>query len=177
MPHGMPVWFQHFERATKAVNRVFAASASLCAVAIVLLVLLAVAARLSGSHILWPYDIATFTLVYVVFLSLAPALESGHHVAVELFDRMLPRPIRGFSLHVAAILTTVFGVVLFWQLYRMTSRAFSDDRLAVAAIAIPLKWVYVIGPIGVAQFILTALADLGRAQWGGAATSSSTSGH
>jgi TRAP-type C4-dicarboxylate transport system permease small subunit len=160
-----PIWFQRFEVATRAVNRVFAAAACLATVLIVLLVLGSVGARVMGTHLLWPYDVAQFTLVYVVFLALAPALESGHHVVVELFDAVIPHFIRPWVQHVAAVLTILFGAVLLYQLYRVTSRAFADDRLAVAAITVPLKWVYVIGPIGTAQFILTALAELGRAQW------------
>ncbi len=160
-----PVWFGRYERATRGLNRAFVAAASLCTVAIVGLVLLAVASRIIGSSVLWPYDITQFAMVYVVFLALAPALESGHHVVVELFDNAVPRPIRPYVQHIAAVLTIVFGAVLLWQLWRTTSRAFGDDRLAVASIAVPLKWVYVIGPIGTVQFILTALADLGRAQW------------
>ena len=165
MPTRAPVWFQRFERATRAVNKVFAAAACLCTVLIVLLVLVAVVARMFGTHILWPYDIAQFTLVYAVFLAMAPALESGHHVIVELFDRVIPRPVRPYVQQIAAALTIVFGAIFLYQLYRMTSRAFADDRLAVAAIAVPLKWVYIIGPIGIAQFVLTALAEFGRAQW------------
>jgi TRAP-type C4-dicarboxylate transport system permease small subunit len=165
MERSAPIWFLRYERMTKAVNKLFAAIASVLTVAIVLLVLLAVGARLAGTHILWPYDITQFTLVYVVFLAIAPALESGHHVVVELFDRLVPRPVRPYVQYVAAILTIIFAAVFLYHLYRLTSRAFGDDRLAVAAIAVPLKWVYVIGPIGIIQFILTAFAQLGRAHW------------
>lgn len=177
MSRQAPVWFRHFERTTRAVNKAFAAIASVLTVVIVVFVLVAVVARLFGSHILWPYDITQFTMVYLVFLAMAPALESGHHVMVELFDALIPRSIRPYVSHVAAILTIIFGAVLLYQLYRMTSRAFADDRLAVAAIAVPLKWVYVIGPIGIFQFILTALAELGRAHWGMTDTARTSPGH
>lgn len=162
----LPDWFRLFERATRAVNRAFAAGASAGIVGIVGLVLFAVVSRSSGAPILWPYDIAQFTLTYVFFLGLAPALESGHHVVVELFDQLVPRPLRPYVLQIAATLTAAFGCVLLWQLWRSTSRAFGDDRLAVAAISVHLKWIYVVGPIGTTQFILTAIAELGRARWG-----------
>jgi TRAP-type C4-dicarboxylate transport system permease small subunit len=165
MSRQAPVWFRHFERKTRAVNRIFAAIASALALVIVVLVLVAVIARLFGSHILWPYDITQFAMVYLVFLAMAPAMETGHHVVVELFDALLPPSVRRYVQYVAAIMVIIFGTVLFYQLYRMTSRAFADDRLAVAAIAVQLKWVYLIGPIGILQFILTAFADLGRAHW------------
>ena len=107
----------------------------------------------------------------------ALAFESGHHVVVELFDRLIPRPVRPYVQQFAAVLTIVFGAVFLYQLYRMTSRAFADDRLAVAAIAVPLKWVYIIGPIGIVQFNLTALAELGRAQWKAGADAEATPSH
>lgn len=160
-----PGWFRSFERTVKAVNHAFAAAASLLTVAIVLLVLLAVVTRVAGSPTLWPYDFAQFTLVYVVFLAMAPALESGHHVVVELFDGLIPGAVKRFVGHIAMGLVILFGAVFLWHLYRVTARAFGDDRLAVAAIAVPLKWVYLIGPIGVAQFILTALMGFGRSLW------------
>lgn len=160
-----PIWFRGYDRAVRAINRAFAAAASVGTLVIVGLVLFAVASRAAGVPILWPFDVAQFALAYVFFLGLAPALESGHHVVVELFDRAVPRPIRPYVLHIAALLTLVFGTVFLWQLWRSTSRAFDDNRLAVAAIAVPLKWIYVIGPIGTVQFILTAIAELGRVHW------------
>jgi len=162
---GAPGWFRTFERVTKATNGAFALLASTGAAAIVALVLLAIVLRIVGRPLMWPYNIAEFTLVYVFFLALAPALESGHHIRVELFDRMVPRPIRPAVPYIAALLTIIFGVVFCWQLWRMTSRAFGDNRLAIASIVVPLKWVYVAGPIGAIQFILTGFVELGRAYW------------
>ena len=160
-----PIWFRRYDQVTKSVNRTFAAAASIGTVVIVGLVLFAVVSRVAGVPILWPYDVAQFALAYVFFLGLAPTLESGHHVVVELFDKAVPRPLRPYVLHLAALLTILFGAVFLWQLWRSTSRAFGDNRLAVAAITVPLKWIYVIGPIGTFQFILTGIAELGRVQW------------
>ena len=172
-----PAWFRHSESTTRAVNRACAAVAAALTVVIVIFVLVAVVARLMGSHILWPYDITQFALIYLVFLAMAPALESGHHVVVELFDSIIPRVIRPYVQHVAALLTLIFGAVFLYYLYRMTARAFGVDRLAVAAITMPLKWIFVIAPIGIVQFILTTFAELGRAHWKMAAPERSGLGH
>jgi TRAP-type C4-dicarboxylate transport system permease small subunit len=165
MSRAAPPWFRRWAAATKAVNRAFAAAASLGVVLITLLVLYSVVSRTFGAPILWPYDIAQFALAYVFFLALAPALESGHHVVVEMFDRLVPRAIRPYVGRIAAVLTIAFGAILLWQLWRATARVFADNRLAIATIVVPLKWVYVIGPIGTAQFILEAVTMFGRAQW------------
>ena len=160
-----PRWFQRYEAATRATNRAFVVAASLGVVLITVLVLGSVAARTLGAPILWPYDIAQFALAYVFFLGLGPALESGHHVVVEMFDRAMPRVLRPYVPHIAAILTLAFGAILLWQLWRATSRVFADNRLAIATIVVPLKWVYVVGPVGTALFILSAVTIFGRALW------------
>jgi len=56
-------------------------------------------------------------------------------------------------------------VLLLTQLGRMTLQAIDDNRLATAVIEVPLKWLYVAGPAGAMQFLLTSLAQLGRARW------------
>jgi TRAP-type C4-dicarboxylate transport system permease small subunit len=103
--------------------------------------------------------------VYVFFLGLAPALESGHHIGVEHFDTFVPPLIRPAVAYIASTLIILFGAVLLFQLWRTTSRAFGDGRMSIQTIAIPLKWIYVIGPIGTIQFILTELSLLARHCW------------
>ena len=165
MGNSAPRWFQRYEAATRTINRAFVVASSLGIVLITVLVLGSVAARTAGAPILWPYDIAQFALAYVFFLGLGPALESGHHVVVEMFDRAVPRFLRPYVPHIAAGLTIVFGAILLWQLWRATSRVFADNRLAIATIVVPLKWVYIVGPVGTVVFILSAVTIFGRALW------------
>jgi TRAP-type C4-dicarboxylate transport system permease small subunit len=165
MAHSTPGWFVGLERAATGINRAFAAAASALAVAILVVVLVDVTLRAVAVPTVWAHDVARHSLLYLFFLAFAPALESGHHVAVDLFDRLLPAPLRRFHKHAAAALALVFGALFLWQLSRITLQAFADDRLAQATIAIPLKWVYIAGPIGAAQFVFTCLVLLGRAQW------------
>lgn len=160
-----PDWFVGLERGAKAINRAFAAAASVLALAILVVVLIDVTLRLAAEPTIWAHDAARYLLLYLFFFALAPALESGHHVAVDMFDRVLPASLRRYQAHSAAVLTAAFGALLLWQLSRLTSQAFADDRLAPATIPIPLRWIYVLGPVGAAQFVLTALVQLGRAHW------------
>ena len=164
-----PGWFAGLERAAKAINRAFAAAASILALVILVVVLIDVTLRWVAEPSVWAHDIARYTLLYLFFLALAPALQSGHHVAVDMFDRIVPAPLRPYQAHAAAVLTAAFGGVLLWQLTRLTSQAFADSRLAPATIPLPLRWIYVLGPVGAAQFALTALVQLGRAHWQAAA--------
>ena len=160
-----PGWFAGLERAASAINRAFAAAASILALAILVVVLIDVTLRFVAEPSVWAHDIARYSLLYLFFFALAPALQSGHHVAVDMFDRLLPARLRRYQVHSAAVLTAAFGGLLLWQLARLTAQAFADSRLAPATIPLPLRWIYVLGPVGAAQFVLTALVQLGRAHW------------
>jgi len=160
-----PRFLYVLEQMVKAINSAFTLLASGLVVLIVAIVLYAIVTRIVGISALWTHDVTQFAFLYVFFLALAPALQSGHHITVELFDDAVPKFLRRYVFHIAGFLVLLFGCVLFWQVWKTTVRAFSDNRLAVAAIAVPLKWIYIAGPIGVAQFILTVIVQLGRAQW------------
>ncbi len=165
MTAAAPRWFVAFARATRAVNRGFALAAALLAGVILVVVLTDVVLRWLAEPTLWANDVARFALLYLFFLALGPALESGHHIAVDLFDRLLPRAIRPLQRPAGALVTLAFGAVLLWQTARLAHQAFADDRIATAVIVVPLKWIYLAGPVGALQFVLTAAAQLGRARW------------
>ena len=109
----------------------------------------------------WVLDICSFMLVYLVFLALAPALEAGSHVSVDLFNQLLPRRWRRGIFLFGGVLTIFFATVLFKMLLDETIEAFADDNIFPAAtIAMKMKYTWMIGPAGVAQFILTAFVLL-----------------
>jgi TRAP-type C4-dicarboxylate transport system permease small subunit len=147
----------------RLINRVCLAVAGALALAIGCIILYDVALRTFATPPVWAHDLARFGLLYLFFLALAPTLESGHHVAVDLFDRILPARLRRYQAHAAAALSAAMGVLLFWQTLKMTGQAFADQRLAPAAIPIPLSWIYPLGPLGAGLFTLTALMQLARA--------------
>jgi TRAP-type C4-dicarboxylate transport system permease small subunit len=142
-----------------AVNRVFTAVASLLILAVALLVFWDVVARYAfDAPSLWISDFAKFALTYIFFLGLAPALQSGHHVSVDLFDGLWPRVLKPLMPRIAMGACIVFGLVLLWFVGLATLRTFDRDPLAQTLIPVRLKYVHVVGPVGVAQFVLTALA-------------------
>ena len=81
-----PGWFAGLERAASAINRAFAAAASILALAILVVVLIDVTLRFVAEPSVWAHDIARYSLLYLFFFALAPALQSGHHVAVDMFN-------------------------------------------------------------------------------------------
>ncbi|MBC7285677.1 TRAP transporter small permease [Hoeflea sp.] len=146
-----------------AVNRVFAAVASLLILAVALLVFWDVVARYAfDAPSLWISDFAKFSLTYIFFLGLAPALQSGHHVSVDLFDGLWPDFLKPLMPRLALIACIVFGCVLLWFLAKLTLRTFDRNPLAQTILPVRLKYIHVVGPVGAAQFVLTSLALLLR---------------
>ncbi|MZR12195.1 TRAP transporter small permease subunit [Maritimibacter sp. DP07] len=149
--------FLMYKRVVEGLNRAFTAVACLCVALIGVIVVGATLARYFGSPVIWAHDYAQIAFTYAVFLSLAPALQAGQHVTVELFEGLVPKAIRPYLNRVAAIACIIFGAIFLWYLWQLTERAFQDNRLANAAVAIPLKWILVAGPVGAMQFLLTAI--------------------
>lgn len=107
---------------------------------------------------IWAFDIASFLLVYIIFLGLGLALQDGSHVAVDLFLQMVRgRVRRGFRL-VGLGLTVIYGGVLTWVLTRYTIQAIELDWKAISLVPVPLKYVYMVGPPSALLFTVTAIA-------------------
>jgi TRAP-type C4-dicarboxylate transport system permease small subunit len=151
------------ERATRAVNRVFTLIASILVLAIVLMILREVVFRYAlNEPSIWALDSSRFALLFVFFLAVAPALESGHHVHVDLFDPVIPARLHWYFRLVGYALTIFFGAVLFWYVLDTTIEAFETDELSFSVVPVKLKYLYWIGPIGLLQFLLTALVQFVR---------------
>ncbi|MGK9055317.1 TRAP transporter small permease [Neorhizobium petrolearium] len=152
--------FALFETVVKRLNGLFAIVACILVMFMVAVIILAIVTRELGISLIWANDVAQIAFVYVVFLSFGPALATRHHVTVELFEPLVPAPLRRHLEKVAATACILFGAVFLYQLWNLTSRAFADDRMAVLAIPVELKWIQIAGPIGVAMFCLTAIQQL-----------------
>jgi len=146
---------------TRAINKVFALLSSLTVFAIMLMVLAAVFCRYMLN---WPVaallDLTIFMLVFVFFLALAPALESGSHIEVDLFDPLIPAGLHKLQRLIGKSLTLLFAAVLLYFVTKTFLGVVADDELSFTMITVPLKYVYWIGPVGVAQFLLTAVVDI-----------------
>jgi TRAP-type C4-dicarboxylate transport system permease small subunit len=157
-----PEWLTTSARIVSRINSGFLVLSGILAGLIMLVILQDVVRRyLFNDPSAWVLDICSFMLVYLVFLALAPALEAGSHVSVDLFNQLLPRRWRRGIFLFGGVLTIFFATVLFKMLLDETIEAFADDNIFPAAtIAMKMKYIWMIGPAGVAQFILTAFVLL-----------------
>ena len=147
-----------FDAVITGINRAFVAVASVLILLIALAVVQDVVRRYAfGSPSLWAMDFAKYALFYVFFLGLAPALQSGHHVAVDLFDALWPRWLGRLMPWLAAAMCLAFACLLLWFVWRLTARTFASNPLAQTIVPVRLKYIHVVAPIGCIQFVLTAL--------------------
>lgn len=152
------------ERVVHAVNSLFVAIASVLVVGIVIVTVREVILRYGfNDPSLWAMDGARYALSFVFFLALGPALQSGHHVTVDLFDRFLPERLKPYQPVTGYLLTLAFATVLLRYTLDLTIEVFETGEMTFAAVPVALKYVYWIGPVGALQFWLTALVGLVRA--------------
>ena len=106
---------------------------------------------------IWAFDIASFLLVYIIFLGLALALQDGSHVSVDIFLILFRDRVRRALRIIGLALTVVYGGVLTWVVARYTMQAFEMDWKAISLVPISLKYVYIVGPLGALLFTVTAI--------------------
>ena len=156
-------WLDRAEAFTRLVNRAFAAISCLLVLVIMALIVVAVFYRyILHDPIAWVLDITIFLLVFVFFLAVAPALESGSHIEVDLFDPLIPPSARKALRLIGKGLTLSFAVVFFWFVLAYYREIVDVDELSFTMITVQLKLIYWIGPIGAFQFLLTAIVLLIR---------------
>jgi TRAP-type C4-dicarboxylate transport system permease small subunit len=162
-PAGRNDWFDRIETITRLVNRVFAVLACVIVVAIMTLIVIEVVYRyLLNDPIAWVLDVTIYMLVFVFFLALAPALESGSHIEVDLFDPLIPSSARKAQQVVGRSLTLLFGMIFLWFVFAYYREIVNTDEMSFTILPIRLALVYWIGPVGALQFLITSVVLLVR---------------
>ena len=110
----------------------------------------------------WAGELACFLMVYVVFMGLALALLDGSHVSVELFIDMTHGRARWVLLLLGEIIVVAFGAVLTWQMTLVTYDSIRYQWISSSMLAMPLKYVYVVGPLGCLLFTIASVLLLGK---------------
>jgi TRAP-type C4-dicarboxylate transport system permease small subunit len=156
-------WFDRLEAFTRLINRVFAAAACLLVLVIMAAIVVQIVYRfVLGDPIAWVLDITIFLLVFVFFLALAPTLQSGGHIEVDMFDALISNPLRKPVRLVGKLLTVAFAAIFFWYVSAFYSDIVEVDEISFTMLIVQLKYIYWIGPVGAFQFLLTAIVLLLR---------------
>ncbi|WP_153731470.1 TRAP transporter small permease [Sporosarcina obsidiansis] len=156
-----PKFIGVLERSMKKINSIFIALAAIMIILLVIIIVQEVIRRyFFNEPTTWALDISRFLLVYVFFLSLAPALQSGAHVSTDMVTSKLSPTMQWICKQIAYGLTIIYGIILFWQVLMPTIQVFANNSIFPIVIEVPMKYVYVIAPIGTAQFVITSLICL-----------------
>lgn len=156
-------WLDRAETFTRLTNRVFAALACVIVLAVMALIVVEVVYRyLLNDPIAWVLDVTIYMLVFVFFLALAPALESGSHIEVDLFDPLIPASARKAQQIVGKLLTLLFSMIFLWFVFAYYREIVDTDEMSFTILPIRLALVYWIGPVGALQFLITATVLLVR---------------
>jgi TRAP-type C4-dicarboxylate transport system permease small subunit len=156
-------WFDRLEAFTRGVNRLFAAAACLLVLVIMTAIMIQIVYRyLLDDPIAWVLDITIFLLLFVFFLAVAPALQSGSHIEVDMFDSLIPRRLHKTVRLIGKLLTVAFGAIFLWYVAALYADIVEVDEISFTMLIVPLKYLYWIGPLGAAQFLLTAVVLLIR---------------
>ena len=156
-------WFERVETFTRVVNRVFAALACLLVLVIMTAIVVQIVYRfVLDDPIAWVLDITIFLLVFVFFLSVAPALQSGSHIEVDMFDAMIADRYRKAVRLIGKILTVIFAAIFLWYVAAFYYDIVEVDEVSFTMLIVQLKYLYWIGPLGALQLLLTAVVLLIR---------------
>ena len=156
-------WFDRLEAFTRAVNRAFAATACLLVLVIMTVIMIQIVYRfVLDDPVAWVLDITIFLLVFVFFLAVAPALQSGSHIEVDMFDSLIPKRHHKTVRLIGKLLTVGFGAIFLWYVAAFYEDIVEVDEVSFTMLIVQLKYLYWIGPLGAAQFLLTAIVLLIR---------------
>ena len=134
--------------------------ANVALVALVIVVLLAVAARYTGifpGSLHWATEFSRFSIIWIVMLGSSIALHRGAHVAIDVTNN-LPIRWRRVSRSSAYLLGLAFLGTLAWQGFILS---LATMRQTTPALGLPMGYAYAAIPVGaaimVAQSLLFAL--------------------
>ncbi|MBX9825679.1 MAG: TRAP transporter small permease subunit [Xanthobacteraceae bacterium] len=163
LSHERADWFERLEAFTRVVNRIFAALACLLVLVIMTAIVVQIVYRfVLDDPIAWVLDITIFLLVFVFFLSVAPALQSGSHIEVDMFDALIADRYRKAVRLIGKILTVIFAAIFLWTVAAFYTDIVEIDEVSFTMLIVQLKYLYWIGPLGALQFLLTAVVLLIR---------------
>ncbi|MEX0408629.1 TRAP transporter small permease subunit [Aquibium sp. LZ166] len=162
-------WLSWAGRGVDGLERLAITGASLCILAIMVVVALDVVMRYAFHAPLgWVYDlVSNYLMVGAFFLAVSETFRRGGHVAVDLFRNMLRPRVRrwidaGSALMVLPVLLAM--VVTGWQ---STARSLARDEAIPGVIAWPMWASYVFVPLGVGLLLLRVALHLADLLWGG----------
>lgn len=143
------------DRLVNGIDAGLRAAAGVLTFAIVAILLAQIGFRyLLNSSILWSEEIATWSMVWVVFLGSASLMKAWDHVHIPLLIRIMPLRLRPVFIIAARLVTAATAVVIAWYGVVMVSGTF---HIRSQVSGIDSRWIKLAVPIGIGAMGLFAL--------------------
>lgn len=155
-------WLSRADRGIGGLERLAINGASLCILAIMVVVTLDVVMRyMFRAPLGWVYDLVSlYLMVGAFFLAVSETFRRGGHVAVDLFRNMLRPGVRRRVDAIAALMmlpVLLAMVVTGWQ---STARALARNETITGVITWPVWASYVFVPLGIGLLLLRVALHL-----------------
>lgn len=127
-------------------------------VALTIVVIVAVVARLAGESFSWYDEVAAIQLAWVTYYGAALAALKRRHIGFDTVLLSIPMPWRMAALVVAETITLAFFALMAWAGFEVLA-VLAGDRL-VSLTSVPIQFTQSVIPIGAILFIVCQLLSL-----------------
>jgi TRAP-type C4-dicarboxylate transport system permease small subunit len=148
-----------FSRVLGSVEMGLMAVSAVAIAAIMLVVTLDATLRyVMSSPLTWSYElIGLYLMVAVFFLALPDTLNHHGHIAVDIFQRLIPLRIRHLLLGLGYGLSTWIMILITWGAGQRLKTAFLQDERIAAVVPWPTWIAYLLVAVGSAAMVLRCL--------------------
>lgn len=149
-----------FSRVLGALEVGLVAVSAVAIAAIMLVVTLDATLRyVISSPLTWSYElIGLYLMVAIFFLALPDTLTHHGHIAVDIFQRLIPFRLRHLLLGLGYALSTWIVTLIAWGAGQRLTTAFLRDERIAAVVPWPTWIAYLLVAVGSAAMILRCLA-------------------
>lgn len=96
--------------------------------------------------LVWPYELAIYCFIYMVFIGAATSTRKHTHVAFTLIEQSLPPAVR----KALSVLSSLFLIaILAWTLPAAIEQMKFVSQVRSTALSIPWSWVLAAYPLGI----------------------------
>ncbi|PQV52853.1 TRAP-type C4-dicarboxylate transport system permease small subunit [Defluviimonas denitrificans] len=103
----------------------------------------------------WSDELAKFLMVWLVFVGAPIAMRMGDHVSIDMFPDLFPP--RGRAVLMAILLAIVIWFCVVLGYYSLLFAWNGWKQVAISIGRVPLFWIFVSVPVGMALILLVAL--------------------
>ena len=108
----------------------------------------------------WTYPVASYMLLFSIYLALGFTLQKGGHVSVDFVIEMASPRVRRWLDRLGHVLGLAFVLVFLVQSVRVTSRQLAEGQRDISALSIPIGPISAVVPVGLTLLALTYLLVL-----------------